>query len=102
MNGRGLVANSCLTINVVEEGNEWLYTSAIVRLKPMRDAEEFKQELKSRGIGGIQVRNGGGRDMVMTFDSVKGMQESLKSMEGWIHVWSVSIKKWKEGLAIEQ
>ncbi|KAL7250245.1 hypothetical protein ACSBR1_012277 [Camellia fascicularis] len=74
VNGGGLVANSSLIIKAFEEGNGWLYTSAIVRLKLMCDAEQFKQELKSRGLGVIQVRNREGRVMVMTFDSVEGMK----------------------------
>ncbi|KAL7185021.1 hypothetical protein ACSBR2_027043 [Camellia fascicularis] len=43
VNGRGTVANASLIIKAFEVGNGWLYTSAIVRLKPMRDAEKFKQ-----------------------------------------------------------
>ncbi|KAL7193971.1 hypothetical protein ACSBR2_025582 [Camellia fascicularis] len=115
LSGRGLVTNTSITLMLClvgrfgegfgkgnGKGNGWLYESVIVRLKPIHCAEAFKEELKIRGMGDIQVRDGGGRDMVLTFESMGSLKEKLKLMEGWVHDWSESIKEWKQGMTIEQ
>ncbi|GMP92906.1 hypothetical protein CsSME_00042953 [Camellia sinensis var. sinensis] len=102
VSGKRMLPNTSLTINVAEAGNGWLYTSVIVRLKPLRNVVEFKQELHNRRLGDIQVRDGGGRDIVISFASVEIMKEKLKSMKDWIHEWCESIKEWEKGMVIEQ
>ncbi|CAL5364047.1 unnamed protein product [Camellia sinensis] len=69
---------------------------------PLSCVATFKEELQIRGMGDIQARDGGGKDIVVTFESVESMKENLKLMEKWIHEWCESIKKWKQGMAIEQ
>lgn len=43
---------------------------------------EFKEELKPRGIEDLQVRDGGGKDIVLTFESVESMKDKLAIMDG--------------------
>lgn len=50
----------------------------------------------------IQGRDGGGRDIVMSFESVENMKEKLKLIEDWRPDWSESITEWKQGMSIEQ
>ncbi|GMP91751.1 hypothetical protein CsSME_00042300 [Camellia sinensis var. sinensis] len=99
---RGLVTSASITINAFEEGNGWLYESVIIQLKPLHCAEAFKEELKIKGMGDIQVRDGGGREIMLTFELVSSKKEKLKSMEGWVHEWNESIKERKQGMVIEQ
>lgn len=100
--GHGLTSNSNISIQVNEEGNGWLYDSVIVRLKSQHLVVEFEEELKNRGMGDVQIRVGGGRDIVLTFQSVEIMTEKLKTMEGWIQLWSESVKVWQKGMILDQ
>ncbi|KAL7193693.1 hypothetical protein ACSBR2_025331 [Camellia fascicularis] len=68
LSGRGLVTSASITLNAFEEENGWLYDNVIIRLKPPNSTVEFKKELKTRGMRDIQVRDGGGRDIVLTFE----------------------------------
>ncbi|KAL7243100.1 hypothetical protein ACSBR1_015502 [Camellia fascicularis] len=97
LSGKRVANTTSITLTTFEERNGWLYESVIIRLKPLHYTTEFKEELKLKGVGDIQVRDGGGRDIVLTFDSVESMKEKLKSMEGWVYDWSESIKEWKKG-----
>ncbi|GMP57002.1 hypothetical protein CsSME_00021263 [Camellia sinensis var. sinensis] len=102
LTGSGLASNSNISIQAYEEGNGWLYESAIVRLKSHILAGEFKEELKNRGMGNVYVRDGGGRDIVLTFESAGSLKEKLKSMEGWIQSWCESVKVWQLGMILDQ
>ncbi|KAL7214842.1 hypothetical protein ACSBR1_027091 [Camellia fascicularis] len=53
LSGKGLAHIASITLSAFEEGNGWLYDSAIVRLKPLHSAAEFKEELKLRGMRDI-------------------------------------------------
>ncbi|KAL7185222.1 hypothetical protein ACSBR2_027200 [Camellia fascicularis] len=97
LSGQGLALTANINIHAFEEGNGWLYDNVIVRLKPQHLAAEFKEELKNRGMVNVQIRDGGGRDIVLTFESVGIMKENLKLMEGWIQIWSESVKEWQQG-----
>ncbi|CAL5378234.1 unnamed protein product [Camellia sinensis] len=102
LGGQGLISNSSISIQVNEEGNGWLYESVIVRLKPQHLVVEFEEELKNRGLGDVQIRVGGGRDIVLTFQTAGIMSEKLKALEGWIQSWSESVKVWQKGMVLDQ
>ncbi|GMP40634.1 hypothetical protein CsSME_00011001 [Camellia sinensis var. sinensis] len=102
VSGKGSGTNATLTVKVYEVGNGWLYSSVFVRLKPLYCGAEFKSELKTRGMEDIEVREGGGRDIVLSFPSVENMHEKLKLMETWVQDWAESVTEWKQGMSIAQ
>ncbi|XP_028056423.1 uncharacterized protein LOC114260478 [Camellia sinensis] len=102
VSGKGSFTNATLTVKVYEVGNGWLHTSAIVRLKLLYCGADFKTELRSRGMEDIEVREGGSRDIVLSFPSVENMREKLKLMEVWVKDWAESVTEWKQGMSITQ
>lgn len=46
--------------------------------------DKFKEELVRRGFEDVRVRMGGGRDMVMLFQSKEIMGERLMRMKVWL------------------
>ncbi|KAL7243616.1 hypothetical protein ACSBR1_015924 [Camellia fascicularis] len=99
---RDLQSNSVRTIKVQKASNGWLYESVVVRLKPTLLVEEFKDELQGRGHGDITVRVGGGRQLVLSFQSVEVMKEKLLFMKDWLTVWCESVEEWKDSMVLEQ
>ncbi|KAL7241830.1 hypothetical protein ACSBR1_014421 [Camellia fascicularis] len=89
--------NTSITVRAYEEGNGWLYESVIICLKPYCSVAEFKKELVKRGMGVIKVTTGGGRDVVVSFESVQEIKEKLIKMNEWIQELSESVKEWKRG-----
>ncbi|GMP68414.1 hypothetical protein CsSME_00028041 [Camellia sinensis var. sinensis] len=99
--GRRRVSTS-LTVRAYEEGNGWLYESIIARLRSQCSEEDFRKELTKREVGNIKVRAAGGRDLVISFQSVQEMKEKLIIMNGWIKEWCESVNEWKKGMVITQ
>ncbi|KAL7170448.1 hypothetical protein ACSBR2_035344 [Camellia fascicularis] len=102
VSGKGSITSANLTLKVYEVGNGWLYNCAIVRLKSLCCGVDFEKKLRTRGMKDIEVRDGGGRDIVLSFQLVERMREKLKKMGVWIKEWSELITEWKQGMAIEQ
>lgn len=100
--GRGVEPTTNRTIKVYEEGNGWLYESAVVRLKASAFVDDFREELVRRGCGDIKVRLGGGRDTVLSFQSVAVMKEQLVLMKEWLYDWCETVLEWRQRMAIEQ
>ncbi|GMP35506.1 hypothetical protein CsSME_00007910 [Camellia sinensis var. sinensis] len=98
---RDLQSNSVRTIKVQKAGNGWLYKSVVVRLKPTFSVEDFKEELQGRGHGDITVRVRGGRQLVLSFQSVEAMKEKLLFMKDWLIVWFKSVKEWEDNMVLE-
>ncbi|KAL7250587.1 hypothetical protein ACSBR1_012585 [Camellia fascicularis] len=57
------------TIRVEEIGNGWLFESLIMKLKTEYSVQEVNTELKRRGMSSVLVREGGGRDEIISFHS---------------------------------
>ncbi|GMP41977.1 hypothetical protein CsSME_00011885 [Camellia sinensis var. sinensis] len=85
----------------MEKGSGWLYQSVIIRLKPNFSIYDLKEELKKKGVEGVLVRDGGGRDMVVTFKSVEYMKSKLHWFYPWINLWSEYMTEWKSSLELE-
>ncbi|KAL7263541.1 hypothetical protein ACSBR1_001658 [Camellia fascicularis] len=77
-------SNTTCIIKAYEEGNGWLDESVIARLKPLHDVKGFKKEIVRRDLGEVQVRVGGGRDLVLSFQSKDIMKEELLLMKSWL------------------
>ncbi|KAL7263119.1 hypothetical protein ACSBR1_001323 [Camellia fascicularis] len=100
VSGKAAGSNTSCIIKASEEGNGWLYESVIARLKPLYAVEDFKKEIARRDLREVQVRVGGGRDLVLTFQSQEIMKEKLLSMKSWLNEWCDSVLKWKQGMSI--
>ncbi|KAL7208280.1 hypothetical protein ACSBR1_030104 [Camellia fascicularis] len=61
--------NSSIAIKVNEEGNGWLYDNAIVRFNTEYTTHDILKALKEKGMEQIEVRKGGGRDIILSFKS---------------------------------
>ncbi|KAL7220154.1 hypothetical protein ACSBR2_013088 [Camellia fascicularis] len=84
---RGAEPTASRTFKVYEEGNGWLYESAVVRLKALASVDNFRKEMVRSGCGDIKVRLGGGRDIVLSFQSATVMKEQLVLMKEWLYDW---------------
>ncbi|XP_028070288.1 uncharacterized protein LOC114272780 [Camellia sinensis] len=102
VSGRDFQSTSGRTIKVQKVGNGWLHESVVVRLKPIFSVEDFKEELQGRGHGDITVRVGGGRQLVLSFQSVEAMKEKLPFMKDWLTVWCESVEEWEDSMVLEQ
>ncbi|GMP94285.1 hypothetical protein CsSME_00043794 [Camellia sinensis var. sinensis] len=102
VSGKASGPNSSCIVKAYEEGNGWLYESVIARLKLIYAAEDFKVEIVRRDLGEVQVRAGGGRDLVLTFQSQEIMKEKLMLIKSWLNDWCDSVLEWKRGLSITQ
>ncbi|GMP23016.1 hypothetical protein CsSME_00000781 [Camellia sinensis var. sinensis] len=102
VSGKAAGPNTSCIIKAYEEGNGWLYESVIARLKPLFIVEDFKKELERRDLEEVQVRAGGGRDLVLTFQSQKIMKDKLLLMKSWLNEWCDSVLEWKQGMSITQ
>ncbi|GMQ03247.1 hypothetical protein CsSME_00049123 [Camellia sinensis var. sinensis] len=102
VSGRGAQTNAIRTIKAYEEGNGWLYESVVVRLKASSSMDTFKEDIARRGFGEVTVRWGGGRDVVLSFNSVTDMKDKLQRMQVWLKDWCDSVQEWRQGMVIEQ
>ncbi|KAL7208298.1 hypothetical protein ACSBR1_030118 [Camellia fascicularis] len=62
----------------------------------------IKMVLKENGMGHVLVRNGGGRNVVLTFLSKDDMLANLLSIKEWFKDWCESIKIWDSEVNAEQ
>ncbi|KAF5950240.1 hypothetical protein HYC85_012233 [Camellia sinensis] len=102
VSGKAAGPNTSCIIKASEEGNGWLYESVIARLKPLFIVEDFKKELERRDLEEVQVRAGGGRDLMLTFQSQEIMKDKLLLMKSWLNEWCDSVLEWKQGMSITQ
>ncbi|KAL7171003.1 hypothetical protein ACSBR2_035795 [Camellia fascicularis] len=85
-----------------EASNGWLYESLIVKLKPYCVLIEFKQECEKRGLKNLIFRKGGGKLVVITFNSKEVLQYEFSRMKEWIYAWCDFVSEWKKDMVIEQ
>ncbi|GMP74524.1 hypothetical protein CsSME_00031927 [Camellia sinensis var. sinensis] len=91
-----------IIVQAEEYGNGWLYDSVLVRLKFRCVNISLKFELNARGIEGFEARQGGGRDVVLSFNSKEEMVTRMKSIREIIHEWCDDIIQWRPELALAQ
>ncbi|KAL7265506.1 hypothetical protein ACSBR1_003309 [Camellia fascicularis] len=102
LTGKREVGQSRLVVKTREVGNAWLYESVIIRLHHHVTKADFKHESRSRGVSKGRIRDGGGRDIVITFSSTEEKAEGVGLMQGWIDEWGEFVLDWKAGIHIEQ
>ncbi|THG01200.1 hypothetical protein TEA_018434 [Camellia sinensis var. sinensis] len=87
-----LVRKAVHTIEVDEEGHDWLYDSILLKFKAEFSVQCVKSVLKEKGLGHVLVRNGGGRVVVMSFLSINDMMSNLASIKAWFQDWCEFVK----------
>ncbi|GMP91370.1 hypothetical protein CsSME_00042101 [Camellia sinensis var. sinensis] len=91
-----------ISVQAEEYGNGWFYDSVLVRLKVRCINISLSLELNTRGIDGFEARQGGGRDVVLSFKSKEEMVTKMKSIKEIIHEWCDDIIQWRPELALVQ
>ncbi|CAL5384813.1 unnamed protein product [Camellia sinensis] len=54
-----------------------------------------------KGLGEILVRKGGGRSVVLTFNSSQAMKEGYDQLKEWIYDWWVSVTEWRKEVNLD-
>ncbi|XP_028061620.1 uncharacterized protein LOC114265048 [Camellia sinensis] len=102
LKGGKLNGEACTTIKANEDGHGWLYDSVIIRLKLDYTVNSIREALEEKGISQVVVRKGGGRDVVVTFNSQEEMQSNVHNLKVWFKEWSNFVLEWQPGLQIQQ
>ncbi|XP_028111961.1 uncharacterized protein LOC114310208 [Camellia sinensis] len=82
-------------IKVDEVGHGWLYESAIIRLKNEYSLRDIRTVLKEKGLDQVLVRKGGGRDVILTFNSQVELNSKICNIKEWFKDYSQSVGVWK-------
>ena len=73
-------------VKVEEEEVEWL-TSAVAMVRDVRSVESVRECFYSEGFYDVEVRELGGKRMLLTFESVDIMEVLLKDYSNWLQNW---------------
>ncbi|GMP48917.1 hypothetical protein CsSME_00016098 [Camellia sinensis var. sinensis] len=90
-----------IRIQAEEYAIGWLLLSAVIKLRPHCNFDVFKIECHNRGLKDIQLREGGGRNAFITFNSKEEMKQLLTSYGGWLSGWCESIFEWNKGVKVD-
>ncbi|GMP29300.1 hypothetical protein CsSME_00004464 [Camellia sinensis var. sinensis] len=82
------------TIKVTEEGNCWLFGIAIICLNAEYSILSIIKALKEKGFEHIMVKKGGGRDVILTFNSQKELKSNIDNLKDWFKDWSQFVVEW--------
>lgn len=80
-----------MTIKANEGGHGWFYESVIIRLNSDFSINSIKSALKDNGLAQVVVRQGGGRDVILTFKSQEELQSNIQKIKDWFKDWSHGI-----------
>ncbi|KAL7239706.1 hypothetical protein ACSBR2_005566 [Camellia fascicularis] len=90
------------SIQVSEEGNDWLYGSAIIRFNTEYSILSVRETLKEKGLEHILVRKGGGWDVILTFNSQDELKLNIGNLKDWFKELSQFVVEWKSGIHFVQ
>ncbi|KAL7188418.1 hypothetical protein ACSBR1_038297 [Camellia fascicularis] len=93
-----IMGEGILTIKAEEIGNGWLYDSVVVCLKSEYANINLKAEFQEKGMENILVRDGGGRDVLLTFKSKEKRKTLMGTIKEWVQNWCEEIVEWEPGL----
>ncbi|CAL5376656.1 unnamed protein product [Camellia sinensis] len=94
--------NTNITIKAKEEGNGWLYESAIVRFNNEHSTHNILKVLEEKGMEQIEVRKGGGRDVIISFNSTTALQSNIGKIKEWFKDVSQSVMEWRPDYHLQQ
>ncbi|KAL7187904.1 hypothetical protein ACSBR1_037864 [Camellia fascicularis] len=93
-----VMGDGIVSIKAEEIGNGWLYDSVVVRLKFEYANLQIQKEIQERGMQNVVVREGGGRDVLLTFTSKECREASMGTVKEWLGDWCEEIVEWKPDL----
>ncbi|GMP82743.1 hypothetical protein CsSME_00036919 [Camellia sinensis var. sinensis] len=94
--------NTNTSIKVTEEGNGWLYESAIIRFNTEHSIHSVREALKEKGLEHILVRKGGGRDVILTFYNQEDLTSNIDNLKAWFKDLSQFVAVLKSGKYLVQ
>ncbi|KAL7213452.1 hypothetical protein ACSBR2_016055 [Camellia fascicularis] len=81
-------SNVSMTIKVDEVGHGWLYDNVIIRLNAKYSTHDIGKALKANGLDQVLVRQWGGCDVVLTFNSPEELKSNICNIKEWFKDWS--------------
>ncbi|CAL5328178.1 unnamed protein product [Camellia sinensis] len=91
-----------MTVKANEDGHGWLYDSIIIRLNLDFSINSIRSALKDIGLDQVVARQGGGRDVILTFKSQEELQSNIQKIKDWFKDWSQFVLEWRPGIQIVQ
>ncbi|KAL7233551.1 hypothetical protein ACSBR1_017214 [Camellia fascicularis] len=91
-----------IVVKAEEVGNGWLFESIIIRLKVPYVNISLKKEIAAIGVEDVMVRDSGGRDVVITFNSKEERALKFPAIKELIGDWCEEITEGKPGQVLEQ
>ncbi|XP_028055800.1 uncharacterized protein LOC114259966 [Camellia sinensis] len=91
-----------MTVKANENGHGWLYESVIIRLNSDYSINSIKFALKDIGLDQVVVRQGGGRDAILTFKSQEELKSNIQKIKDWFKDWSQFVLEWRPGIHVVQ
>ncbi|CAL5394394.1 unnamed protein product [Camellia sinensis] len=91
-----------ITVKANENGHGWLYESVIIRLNSDYSINSIRSALKDIGLNQVVVRQGGGRDAILTFKSQEELKSNIQKIKDWFKDWSQFVLEWKPGIHVVQ
>ncbi|KAL7185022.1 hypothetical protein ACSBR2_027044 [Camellia fascicularis] len=98
---RSAAGTAVTTIKVNEDGHGWLYESVLIRLHSDYSIHSIKKALKEKGLDQVVVKEGAGRDVVLTFKSQEKLKSNIHSIKEWFQAWSLFVLEWNPKVHIE-
>ncbi|KAL7230478.1 hypothetical protein ACSBR2_008873 [Camellia fascicularis] len=89
------IREGVVTIQAEEIGNGWLYDSVVVHLKPEYANIKLKTEIQERGMKDVLVRDGGGRNVLITFKSNEERRTNIGTIKEWVENWCEDVVEWE-------
>ncbi|KAL7224365.1 hypothetical protein ACSBR1_025760 [Camellia fascicularis] len=99
---RSMTRSAATTIKVNDDGHGWLYESAIIRLHSDYSIHSIRKALKEKGLHQVVVRERGGRDVILTFQSQEELKSNIHSIKEWFQAWSLFVLEWNPVAHIQQ
>ncbi|KAH7847677.1 hypothetical protein Vadar_028828 [Vaccinium darrowii] len=91
-----------LIVQATEEGKDWLDRSAVGWLPSLRSVESLMDAFIAEGIYNIQLRDMGGKLVLLTFASVEDMTSMLEEAGlCWLRNWFEDVKRWSPNLKLD-
>ncbi|XP_028095427.1 uncharacterized protein LOC114295404 [Camellia sinensis] len=90
-----------VTVKVEKIGNGWLYESLILCLRAKYTTVNMKMELEARGTKDAVVRKGGGRDLILSFNSNEEMKLKMKDVKEIFGDWCEEVVTRDAGKVLE-